>query len=199
MTLSSTARGFDFDFRQWHRVPCCGSGMFSKENRRFTVLAITLFLVVIATMNGVGKAIAGEHAKDAWLIAGVSGTVILQLLSMLRQEQAREEARTTRSKIVETGTQIVEKVGQLEEKTDGNIASTIKAVAQEVKKAKAEPAPGQEQMPRTPEELQSLIKLFVHEMRKDVLAKTVQEITDETTKEVVLQTVEELKRVGIIK
>lgn len=173
--------------------------MFSKENRRFTLIIITLLIVVVVTIQGVGKAIAGEHSSSVYMIGAVSAGVILQLLSMLRQEQAREEARATRAKIVETSTQIVDKVEKLEEKADGNMASTIKAVAQEVTKAKEQPAPGQEQMPRTPEELQGLIKLFVHEMKREVVEQAIHDLTAAATKEAVLQTIDELKRAKVIR
>ena len=156
--------------------------MFSKENRRFTILAIALVVVVMGTLSGVSKAVAGDHANNAYLISGVSAMVVLQLLSMMRQEQGRHETRETQQKIVDKVTEAKDTVDNLERKTNGNLTNAIQQVAEEVKKAKDEPAPGQEQMPRTPAELQSLIKMFVHEISEEAIRTASQKAAVDATK-----------------
>ena len=171
--------------------------MFSKENRRFTTLVIALVIVVLATINGVGRTIAADHAKDAYIVGGVSAVVILQFLGMIRAEQERREAKQSRN-------EIADKVESIEKKTNGNLNTAIKTVAEEVKKAASMPAPGQEQMPRTPQELQSLIKLFLREMSEELIHRATTEATIKATKDAVeLATrtaaravIEELKSAG---
>ncbi len=172
-------------------IPCIRSGMFSKENRRFTILALSLVAIVIGTLSGVTKAVISDHASNAYVIGGVSAMVILQLLMMMKQEQAGKAMSG-----------VADKVDELKKETNGNLTKAIAQVAEEVKTAKDEPAPGQEQMPRTPQELQSLIKLFVREMTDEVLERAVHTATTAATrmatKDAVLETIKELKIAGYI-
>ena len=165
--------------------------MFSKENRRFTILAIALVVVVMGTLSGVTKAVVSDHASNAYVIGGVSAMVILQLLMMMKQEQTGKAMSG-----------MVDKVEELKKETNGNLTKAIKVAAQEVKTAKEEPAPGQEQMPRTPGELQALIKLFVREMSDEVIKRATQEAavkaTDLAARHTTKTVLEELGRGGYL-
>jgi hypothetical protein len=171
--------------------------MFSKANRRFLIVWLAITLVALGTI--VGAVYLVGHDKQGASVWTGGGAILTLLLGYVRAEM--------RAKDAETGRAMIEgKVDEIERKTNGNLTRAIKHVAEEVRTAAHEPAPGQEQMPRTPEELQALLKTFARTMVDDLAAKAAQaaaaraaemasELAAQKTAEIV---VVELRKAGVI-
>ena len=183
----------------WHSAPSKGK-MFSKENRRFTGLLIGVVILATVTLSNITKMVDGGFSQYTVLITGFSSVVLLQLFGMMRTEQARVAQQRA-------GGEIKAKVEELGEKKTGDITKAIHTAAVEVKKAVQEPAPGQEAMPRTREELQSLLKIFARTMTEDLVNKAAVEAAEKaaklasesTVRETVRIVTEELRKSGHLK
>lgn len=181
--------------------------MFSKENRRFTFSMIALIFVAALGINGVFKLLMSDHQAVTYIFTGFVMVIFLQVLQIAKQEQLRTTAKQSGEEAKRAREEITNKVEKIEEKTNGNLTKAIQQVAVEVKKAKYEPAPGQEQMPRTPEELQSLLKIFADGICNDYIKRTIQEVTPEAakkatetaTKHMVETVVRQLDSLGLLK
>lgn len=194
--------------------------MFSRENRRFSVLIFAGVLIVAFTIGGIIDLINKEHSNNVYMLTAFAALIIGQIFTMARTEQAAAEQRRQGLKADQSREVITQKVEEIkhtveesDKKTNGNLTKAIETAATAVKEAVLTPAPGQEQMPRTPQELQSLLKVFSREIcrsfvdqakidadkvAKETVEKTRAEI-ESAARETVRIVVEELKTSGVIK
>jgi hypothetical protein len=148
-----------------------GGGMFSKENKRFTLLVIAIVCIAVGTIICITAMSITGHGKDYILLTGVSGVLLAQLVIALRSEQNRTESKIERAEIKDAMRETKETVQGIEQKTNGNLTNAIRQVAQEVKAAAEESAPGQEAMPKTREELRRLLQEFADDMCNTIASK----------------------------
>jgi hypothetical protein len=140
--------------------------MFSKENRRFTGVLIAIVVVAVFGLSKV--ATLAEHDKNSATVWGAITFITLQLLAILRGTMSDQKATEDRNIIGR-------KVEEIAEKTNGHLAKAINQVAAKVEHAAHQPAPGQERMPATPDELRD----FVRKVANDIGPKLAESICDE--------------------
>lgn len=148
--------------------------MFSKENRRFTA---TLIAVVVIGVAGMIVSSNMAHRGDAAQIPTIIGwgtTIILGLFSLIRQEKANTEAARHRHKIEakvddtaakadeakKEAADTKEVVVQIEKQTNGHLKEALET-----------PAPAQVAMPKTPDELQAMVRMIINECDDAIDAK----------------------------
>lgn len=145
--------------------------MFSKENRKFLTLVIAIVVIAIAAML-IMRSMVGHGQKDStMMISGIAVSIILSLVGLARQEVAMNRANQHRDKIetkveVAASSAVVAAENAVEAKKE---ASETKAVVVEIEKhsdgklkeALAMATPAQVVMPKTPEELESLVEGIV--------------------------------------
>jgi hypothetical protein len=147
--------------------------MFSKDNRRFSILAIVIGVLAVVTMVLISNMVAHGNSTSTSLLTGFVAIIIFQLMGMLRQEQANSSAEQHRNKItgkIEEATDKADVAAQKAEEAKNEAAQT-KAVVVEIEKhtngnlkeAFATPTPEQVAMPKNHDELREMVKLIADE------------------------------------
>ena len=154
----------------------------AQASRRFTLLWIGQISTILLTLLCSTTLILKGQSIQVVTVTGLAGLALSNIWPMLKQEQNEQIAAYHRSLIeskvevaAERAKEVADKVDQIEKKTNGNLTKAVHEVAEEVKRAAHEPAPGQEAMPRTREELDRLMREFAKNFCDDMVMERIEE------------------------
>lgn len=163
--------------------------MRREANQRFRRLWITTTLIIVSTFVCCTVLILTHNSTQTITLTALGGVALSNLWPMLKKEQNDQIAEYHRS-VIESkvdlaatkATEVAEKVSKIEEKTNGNLTKAVHEAAEEVKKAKSEPAPGQEAMPKTKEELETMMHQFATAFCDDMIMQKIEAKLDDAFK-----------------
>jgi hypothetical protein len=164
--------------------------MFSKENRRFSLLVIAIVTIVVVTVTAIVILTTTGHPDSTIKVTGFVGGGLALLGFLLREEWGRSEARQDRHKIAH---ELVE-VKQAATTAAEVAATNAEAVAEKIKEAVVTPAPAQVAMPKTPEELDAVMEKVVVKTTRVACREVLDELLEEMLDERLAKAFEEQKR-----
>jgi hypothetical protein len=149
---------------------------------RFKMLWISSLTTIIVTMLLCTVLVVTHNSAQTITLTAVGGLALSNLWPMLKREQNDRIAEYHRS-IIEAkvdvaatkALEVADKVSSIEEKTNGNLTKAVHEVGKEIMNAKNSPAPGQEAMPKTKEELEQVMTSFAKRFCDDVVLANLEE------------------------
>jgi hypothetical protein len=174
--------------------------MFSKENRRFTLLILAGVFVFAYTVSGLVRIIDNGNAKDATILTLFAGAIVGQLWLMAKQEQNRRESKTDRQEIKSDLKDVKDTLESAKGTDPAGVAKVIRVAATQVAEAKQEVPPFLEN--RLHQFAKEICDRFVEEHKVDaeaVAEETVQRARREVeaaARNTVKVVLEELEKAG---
>ncbi len=182
--------------------------MFSRENRRFLILVVAILILTVVTLTLMASLITNGHPAQTTFLTGFVTLIIVQLITMARQEQANQSAilqrQTIEKKLTTAATaageakvaasHVREAVEKISKTSGQTLVRTVEKVADKVRVAERDQLLDEMDLPRTRMELRRLLA----EMVDSACHEKVQSVAETAAKATVNEMVSELRRLNLI-